>query len=336
MSPLPGKRALIVLCAVTLLAHCGGEKRPAQAYDALPLFEREVVISEGFDTLRPSRLLFHHDTLYVGYNGVARIDLFSPDLKRIGKIFLNEPVAIVPTAFAIADSEIVVCDHAHRAVALFDRTGIFKTSFGKLPDRETPLSPLAVAYYGGVMYVTDISLQRVLAISLADAPGITERGELILSIPADTTDTVGFPSAVHVTPDGRLLVGDADNGLVRVFTCDGRPVYSFDTVPTALTMAPMAFAVDDVVDPSLQDTASFDPSDVHAQGRYHVVDANNATVHMFNPLGRYIASYPLDKRLVRPSGVAIDPKTARVFVADPQAARVFIYRYRGRPGRSPW
>ena len=47
---------------------------------------------------------------------------------------------------------------------------------------------------------------------MADAPGITETGELILTIPTSEEQELGFPSAVYVTEDGRLLVGDAATG----------------------------------------------------------------------------------------------------------------------------
>jgi len=210
---------------------------------------------------------------------------------------------------------------------IYDRGGKLRSSFGFLPDQVTRISPLAIDFYGGVLYAADIALRKVLAISMADAPGITEPGELILSIPHDTAVTLGFPSAVMVTPDGRLLVGDAENGLVRVFTCDGRAVYTFDTLSAERVPAPLAFAIDDIMDPALQDSSTFDPSGVRNLGRIHVVDGNNSVVHMFNPLGRFLSTYPADSMLVRPSDIAIDRQENRIYVADPRAKRILVFRY---------
>ncbi|HSG98645.1 MAG TPA: hypothetical protein VLB27_01260, partial [candidate division Zixibacteria bacterium] len=207
-----------------------------------------------------------------------------------------------------------------------DRTGAYKTSWGLLPDHQTKLSPFALTEYGGVLYLTDLSLRKALAISLVDAPGITERGELTLSFPNDTAWTLRFPSALYVTIDGRLLVGDAGSGHIEVFTCDGRYIYRFDSLNTATLAAPQAFAADHLADPHLMDSATFDPSNVRSQGRIHVADANNGQVHMFSPLGRYVGSYPGDGRLKKPAGITVDKWTRNIYITDPVARRLFVYR----------
>jgi hypothetical protein len=319
--------ALAAMLIALLSAQCGSPVEQDAGYASLPKFEHEFIVTDGADTLSPVRLQFRFDTLYVSYNGVARIDMFSPSLERIGSIPLTDPEPLHPTAFAVTDSQIILCDHSKGAVVICDREGKFVNSFGLLPDQETRLSPLAITYHGGVAYFTDIALRRVLAISMVDAGEITEPGELILQIPTDTAYDIGFPSAVHVTLDGRLLIGDARDGIVHVFTCDGRPIYRFDTVTANQTMAPQGFALDGIIDPELQDSTKFDPSNIHTHGRYHVVDGNNGQVHMFNPLGKYIASYPADGRLLRPSDLSISIKTARIYVADPQARRIVVFRY---------
>ncbi len=321
-------RILCLLLVVCAAVHCDNrENTIIDRYSTVPKLERSVPIIDGGDTLRPARLQMVDDTLYVSYVGQTRLDLFTPELEKIRSIVLDKPESVHPTSFVVADSEIIVTDHAKRIVAAYDFDGGFLTSFGLLPDEATRLSPLVVTYYGGVAYVADIALRKVLAISMTDAPEITERGELILTIPPDSGQTVGFPSAICVTPDGRLLVGDAEDGLVRVFTCDGRPVYNFDSVFTDRPLAPQGFAIDDIIDPELQDTSSFDPSGIRYLGRIHVVDGNNAAVHLFSPLGRFIASYPSGGELVRPSGIAIDRARKKIYIADPVARRIFMYRY---------
>ncbi len=62
---------------------------------------------------------------------------------------------------------------------------------------------------------------------------------------------------------------------------------------------------DDVVDPAMQDSSSWDPSGIRRMGRFHVVDATNQRLHMFSSVGKYVSSYPGDSVLVRPAGIAI-------------------------------
>ena len=323
-------RGYWVLALWVLLSGCGGgDRTPAQTYTLAPVFERAQVLTQDGDTLLPVRVELDHDTLYVSYNGRAQIDVFTPGFERLRTIALIEPEPIYPTSFTMSDSAIYIVDHAKRVLIETDRAGRVRESFSTLPDGQTPLSPLAVAFHGGVVYVSDIALRRVLAISMVDASEITEKGELILHIPTAEANPIGFPSAVRVTLDGRLLIGDAESGTVQVFTCDGRPIYHFDSVPLPGAMAPLGFAVDGIQDASLQDSSSFDPSNVPTHGRYHVVDGNNAAVHMFNPLGRYIGSYGA-KDLTRPSDIAIDTKRARIYIADPHAKRIVVYKYEGQ------
>ena len=58
-----------------------------------------------------------------------------------------------------------------------------------------------------------------------------------------------------------------------------------------------------------------------------MVDGFNGQIHMFNPLGRYLASYPADARLAGPAGIAVDRAGRRVYVADPPTGRILVYRY---------
>jgi hypothetical protein len=132
---------------------------------------------------------------------------------------------------------------------------------------------------------------------------------------------------VNVTPDGRLLIGDAKSGAVEVFTCDGRAIYKFDPVPGLDAIAPQGFAQDTVIDPSVQDPHSADPSGVRLQGRIHVADSASGKVHAYGALGRHVLSYPDDGSLTGPSDVAVHEESQRIFVADPGSGRIVIYRY---------
>lgn len=313
---------------LTAICGCGRNDEPAvSSYSNLPVLQSAHICGQQDDHLNPVRLLFRLDTLYVSYSGMARIDMYTPDLEKIGTLLLDDPVPIFPTDFIVADSELYVCDHSKGVIVVYGRDGEFKDSYGTLPDNTTQLRPFSLAYLGGVLYVGDAGQRKVLAISMADAPGITERGELILTIPNDDDHPIQFPGALDITPDGRMVIGDAGRGRVDVFTCDGRYIYSFDSLPPQPPLAPQGLAMDNITDSSLQDTASFDPSGLRLMGRIHVVDAGAGKIHMFNPLGKYIASYPEGESLQKPSDIAIDKTRRRVYVAEPVKGRILMYRY---------
>lgn len=305
-----------------------------QSHDAAPPFERlpqllgTHSLTHGDVAISPARIEIVGDTLFISSSQYPRIDKYDYDLNMIGSTALTYPKPVYPTDFKVTDSLLIVADHSNSLIVLYNRKGELVTSFGSMPNTSLPLSPFALDFYGGVAYVGDARLRLVLAVSMVDADGITEIGELILTIPADSVHSIGFPSAIMVTDDGRLLIGDALNGLTKVFTCDGRFVYTFDTVATANTIAPQGLAVDNVIDPSIQDSTSFDPSGVRFMGRIHIVDANNRQVHMFNPLGRYVASYTTPDSTGRPSDIAIDRQQRLIYVTDPVARRLFVYSYR--------
>lgn len=311
--------------AVFLVGACD---RANESYAARPQLEGSVHLTAESDTLQPLRLQIHRDSLWVSYRGLPRLDVYDLSLVRLASIALTDPEPVQPSAFAVTDSAIYVCDHAKGTIVAYDRSGSYLASFGTLPDGETRLSPLALTHFGGVLYVADMALRQILAVSVADAPGITERGELILTVPGEGDQALGFPSALHVTADGRLLVGDAEQGVIRVFTCDGREVYGFEPVPGQTELSPQGIATDARRDPTLQDDSSFDPSGLREEGRFHVLDSYSGRVHMFNPLGHYVDSYPEPGKLERPAGIAIDRDGGRVFVADPPSRRIHVFATR--------
>jgi sugar lactone lactonase YvrE len=313
---------VILAVAVIGLTACSEQADP---YRVLPQYETFV----DFGDLEPSRLQVRGDTLYVSYNGLSRIDAYNFQLQRLSSLELKAPEQILPTAFAITDTSIIVADHGRGVVAIFDRQGHYRTSFDTLPDGTTKIQPIALVALQGVAYVADMTSRRVLAISLNDIPDITEAGELILTIPPTGSAALGFPSAVQVTPDGRLLIGDAARAEIAVFACEGSRIYGFESIPDLPRLAPQGFAYDRVLDATRQDESSFDPSGVRAQGRLHLVDGYNGKIHMFTPLGVFIGSYPPENRLAGPTGIAADATGEHLFIADPPTRRILVYRTKG-------
>ena len=218
---------------------------------APPEFVGERKLSSGGEALIPLELQIHRDTLFVSYSRIPRIDAYSLELELLHSIELEEPEPVHPTWFCLTDDWLVVSDSEKRLIVLYDRTGKVVDSFGLLPDGKGKLDPGSLVIYGGVLYVSDQDLKRVLAVSLAEAAGITEIGELILTIPADGEKPLGLPGGLHVTDDGRVLIGDVGSGSIEVFTCDGRPIYSFESPKTTRPIGITAFAADDLADPKL-------------------------------------------------------------------------------------
>jgi len=323
------KRALLSLYLIMMVIGCTDHKDQSEiSYLDLPLKKVIHLLNEDDTSLKPIRLHLKDDTIFVSYMGRAGIDLFATTFEMIGSIAFTDPDQIFPTDFFISDSQILVCDHSQQVLVVYDRFGNYINSYSRMPDNKVTLSPFSLTYYNDVVYVGDPLIQKVLAISMADIPEVTEKGELVLTFAGDALNQIVFPSALMVTSDGRLLIGDAGTGSVSAYTCSGRFIYNFEIPELAGIIAPQGIAVDDVQDPSLSNTESFDPSGVPGMGRIHIVDANNGKIHMFNPLGSYLASYPLNETLNKPSDIAIDTASNKIFVIEAAAGRVLEFVYR--------
>jgi len=321
------KRIILLLLGLALLlALVGCENDVTPGYKTPPAFVKEIMAPFDSLSLNPVRVRLYDDTVFLTYTRESRIDIFTIDFEYIKSINLTDPEPVFPTNFVIDDSLIIVADHTKGALVVYDRDGNFLDSFGLLPDQKTRMSPFGLTFFRGVIYSGDVGLKQIMVISYSDAPGVTEIGELLFSFPHDTINTLVFPSALFVTYDGRLLIGDAAKGKISAFTCDGRFIYDFDSLSEYGNMAPMGIDMDRLIDPSLQDTSVFDPSGIRIMGRFHVTDGNNNVIHMFNPLGKYVGSYPGDKRLIKPSGIAYDTKRKFIYIADPGAGKIFVYK----------
>lgn len=298
-------------------------------YKSVPNFKGEKSLLESDKLLSPIAIQKQGDTLFVIYNNKPQIDLYNLSLDFIRSIMLINPDKFYPTKFQIFDSLIIVSEHFKGRIVLFNRDGEYIDSFDKSSDEKTPLSPFAITYFGGVAYVGDIHLRKVLAVSMVTSGSITERGELILKIPSDTNRIIEFASEILVTSDGRLIAGDALTGEIKVFTCDGQYIYNFDKIPNIDNMVPMGFDYDNIQDPELTilDSTSFDPSGVRSHGRLHVVDAQNNKIHIFNPYGKYLNSYPDENIFGKPTDIAIDKKNRIIYITDSELGKILEFRY---------
>jgi len=322
------KKTIIAILLILLFLGCDKAIEDS-TYKSQPKFVGEKLLLDNDEQLSPIAIQKLGDTLFIIYNNKPRIDLYNLSLDFIRSIPLQNPEKVYPTKFQVFDSLIIVSEHFKGRIVLFNREGDYLVSFDKHSDEQTPLSPFAITYFGGVAYIGDIYLKQVLAVSMVNMDNITERGELILKIPSDTNHLVEFTSEILVTSDGRLIAGDAITGDIKVYTCDGQYIYNFDSIPNVNNMVPMGFDYDNIRDPEFiaLDTSSFDPSGVRLQGRLHVVDAQNNKVYMFNPYGKYINSYPDDDIFGKPTDIVVDKATQIIYIADSELGKILKFQY---------
>ena len=329
---IAGGTVFLVLVLIVLLG-CDSDTKEASnvGFQGLPSYMeiRQFPDTDNNALLVPSRIHRYYDTLYVSFQDRPFIDKFSMGWEKLERIYLDDPEPVSPNDFFVTDSFLVALSYRRQMVILYDHRGKLVESFGTQPDGTTPLVPYSVYCYGGVAYVGDIGMKGVMAIWLANADQITTVGELILTIPSDTAHLIGFPGAVIVTFDGRLIVSDATDEVIKVFTCDGRFIYNLDSLPPfGYPPAIQAFVYDNIPDPAMLDTTKFDPSNMAMHGRLHAVDAVNHKIHMFNTLGKYVASYPPDTTiLVRPVDITLDHVANIIYVVDPERKALVLFKY---------
>ncbi len=316
---------LFIIILSTLCFSCG-EDQKIDWYSQAPSFSKTKLFENGD---QPNRIRNFRDTLFVSFLNKPEIEMYDLNLNFLSSIPLTDLDTVIPTSFHITDSSMLVTENRKNRVILYSRDGKVISSFGSMPDNFIKLFPFDIIVYRGVAYITDILQKSVLAVSLTTTKDITEFGELILTIPKDSSHKIQFPSAVTISSDGRLYVGDAASGNISVFTCDGNYVYQFDSITTDTKLAIQAFAFDNIVDIEMlkKDETSFDPSGIRNQGRLHALDVNNKQVHLYSPIGKYINSYPSDSSLVSPTGIAIDVIQKQVFITDAKASKIIVFSY---------
>ncbi|MBE0644304.1 MAG: hypothetical protein IH600_09515 [Bacteroidetes bacterium] len=291
-----------------------------------------VFIPEGSrEGLRISDLCFWHNELFVSYRESDRIEVYDAALRLLRRFALRDGAHASITAVAADADALYATDFASDEILFVNpRTGNVKQVFGFLPDGVTRIHPYAVTIHGDMLYVTDVVLHAVLAISAKELPALRELGEVVLRIPQRANDrALRFPTFTHVTADGRLLICDLAAGHIGVYSCSGRFIENF-SVPGE-RMAPMGIGQDTFKIPAFQmrKDSIFDPSGTLDQGRIHVVDASTGCIRVFDPYGVYQGAYAHE--LVSPSGLAMDAKHERVFVADPGLGGIAVFSITSPP-----
>ena len=220
----------------------------------------------------------------------------------------------VGTPFGVAvdsDDNVYVSDQSGRRVVVFDKAGKQLRIIGAKDAFVRPTG-LAIDKKRGLLYVADPATvsapdHRVLVFTTAGEPVRvmgTGRGAM--------DGQFHFPIFLDVDAEGRLYVGDTMNFRVQVFEADGRFVRKYGEHGDGVG----AFA-------RLKGLAH------DGFGNLYAVDGEYAVVQMFNPsfdvLMFFGGRLPLLEYLDLPSGIAIDPATNRIYVANELNPRINVY-----------
>jgi len=169
--------------------------------------------------------------------------------------------------------------------------------------------PTGIAWHqqNGLLYVAETGRHQVIAF---DLQGIEQ---LRFGLHGDGPGQFNFPTAVCVDHRGQVLVTDALNARIQVFTPEGHFVSSFGKPgDTSGTFAkPKGIAVD-------------------SEGNIYVCDALFDAVQIFAPSGRLLLAFGESGsepgQFWMPAGIAIDVNDF-IYVADSYNQRVQVFRY---------
>jgi DNA-binding beta-propeller fold protein YncE len=228
---------------------------------------------------------------------------------------------LMPAATVAVGDELFVADAGNNRILRMDRAGQVLATFDSASTPELSLHmPLAIASDGRRLVVADSLAARVLVLNSSG------HVQAKLPLPPGDGERAPRPIGVAVTPDGDIVVSDADNHRVSRLNFTGDVLWSAGTgiraggaegfnVPGALT-------VDQAGNIYVVDTLG---------GRVVELSPGGAFVRQFGRLGDEAGT------LSRPKGVAVD-RDGRVFVSDGLLAAVEVFAsdgtYLGMIGRS--
>ena len=175
--------------------------------------------------------------------------------------------------------------------------------------------PTGIAWHPGsrLLYVAETGRHQVVAFDLQGIERLRFGGH------GDGPGQFNFPTAVCVDHRGQVLVTDALNARIQVFTPEGHFVSAFGKPgDTSGTFAkPKGVAVD-------------------SEGHIYVCDALFDAVQIFSPTGRLLLAFGESGsgpgQFWMPAGIAVDADDF-IYVADSYNQRVQVFRYLAEKGR---
>lgn len=211
-----------------------------------------------------------------------------------------------PIDIALIDDRLAVADARRAAVYVFDANGTRVTTIG----RGALQRPSAVAWDAAQreLWVVDAAAHACVAFGLDGAVRcrVGQRGS--------GSGQFNFPTGLCVLRDPpRIVVADAMNFRVQLFSSDGAPLGAFGRKGDAAG----CFAL---------------PRDVAAdsEGHLYVLDPQFENVQIFDDAGRLLLAFGEEGdqagQFNLPGGIAIDEQD-RIWVADTQNKRVQAFQY---------
>lgn len=202
-----------------------------------------------------------------------------------------------PMAVAADSESIYVTDSAKHDLIVYDYNGKFRRvigSPGKAPGQFN--YPTGVAVSDNRIFVADFYNQRVQVLS--------PKGEVLNILPLERDKAkvgpVIMPAAIAVDKQGQLYVSDVNRQQILVFDRTGNYLRSFGVAGAGAGELSYANGL------AIADN----------EGLIYVSNSNNSRVDVFDLQGQFKNTISKSVSVSNPKGIAFDPKTSRVYVAD--------------------
>lgn len=250
--------------------------------------------------------------LYVSDSTLARVMVVDFDAKSVSVLADNTDVGMPYGLATDAEDNVYVVDQVGRRVVVLSPTGTVLRAFGA-KDLMTRPTGIAIDAQRKLVYVSDPTQH-----------GAEDHHVFVFDTQGQWVRTMGeghgsadgqfhFPLFMAVNAQGHLFVADSMNFRVQEFDPEGNFVAKFgkqgDGPGTFNRMKGMAFD-------------SF--------GNLYIVEADAAAVQIFSPSFQPLMFFggrqPLVEYMDLPSGLAIDPATNLIYVANEVHGRVNVYQ----------
>ncbi len=296
------------------------------SFEQSPIYIGSFKVGGNKKSQHPRAVTYWDNLLFVSYDNSDIIEVFDDQFKIVNSFNISDDIPSIITGITVDNNFIYIADSLNQEIRIYDHGGDIKHIFKWYPGSKQQIGCYGLFAKESVLYVTDPSQSNILAISLSNVQGFSEIGELLFTIDGEQ-QFVQYPTAITVTSDGRILVGDNKNGGIKVFTCDGRFIYEFGNKREGRTFEPNDFAFDQLQSIQFLNKmkSQFETSQISKQGRIHVVDSKIARIKVYDALGKYVLTY--GKELEQPYGIAIDQKRRRIIVSDSDIGALVVYKY---------
>ncbi|MHC4499219.1 MAG: 6-bladed beta-propeller, partial [Planctomycetota bacterium] len=248
-------------------------------------------------------------TVYVGDDGQASVQVFSPSGQFLGRL----PGEIIGNFLAVDSNGLIYARNYDPATGRNERIEVFSPGdyelIGTFKLRGPAPRAIDVDIYGENIYVTDITEQKTYDYG-PDGEVLAEWGS-VGNGDGQFRDPWGV--AVDRYQTGRIYVADTGNNRVQVFSSDGRFLNQWGTYGTGDGQfdSPIDVAVDT------------------SRGNVYVLDRKNARVQVFNPEGEFLGKWGTvgrnDSEFLDPYGIVIDGND-NIYVLDSGNYRVQVFR----------